>query len=57
MGFSLTLLPAYESCSPNWSPLSGLTGRGCAKCYSDLMCQGVLVPRESHFSEEKIRGM
>jgi hypothetical protein len=44
-GITLTLLPAYEYCSPNWDALSGLIGKGCAKSYSDLRCQGGLVPR------------
>jgi hypothetical protein len=29
-GLTLTLLPAHKSCSPNWTALSGLSGRGYA---------------------------
>lgn len=34
-------LPACGSCSPNWSALSDLSGRGCVQCSSDLRCQGM----------------
>jgi hypothetical protein len=39
-GLSLNLLPACR-CSCNWAALSGLSGKGCAKSCSDLICQGI----------------
>jgi hypothetical protein len=57
LGLSLTLLPTCGSCSPNRAVLSGLSGRGCVYSFSDLMCHGGLIPREScPFKRRRGRG-
>ena len=59
-GLILTLLPSCRSWSPNWTALSGLSGKACALSCSDFRCQCGLVPRGDFFllrgeEEEDIR--
>jgi hypothetical protein len=44
-GLTLTLLPACGVCSPNWTVLSGLGGRGCTYSSSDLRSQNGLTSK------------
>ena len=53
VGMSLNLLPAYESCSPNWAALSGLSGKGCTEFCRNVTCQGGQIPGEAPLLREE----
>jgi hypothetical protein len=46
-------LPVYRSGSPKWTPLSGLSGIGCALSCSCLMCGSRVIPRGAPFLKGK----